>query len=166
MLFRSVPSEPRHHEYLNNLAGSSGTFNKREKEKKRIQKQEEKRIRKEQRKASSAGGGLDNMIAYVDEFGRISDTPPDPTKRQEVNAEEIELGVPKRTEEESSPDRTGRIDFFDTSKGFGFINEDGSRERYFVHISGMLDELKEGDKVFFEIERGPRGLNATKVRKG
>ena len=105
------------------------------------------------------------MLAYVDEHGRITNTPPDPTKRIEVNAEEIELGIPRREDVEESPDHMGRVDFFDTSKGFGFINEDGTRERFFVHVSGMIDEVKEGDKVIFEIERGPRGLNAAKVRK-
>lgn len=148
------------------MAGSSGTFNKREKEKKRLQKHEEKKLRKEERKANSSGGGLDSMMAYVDENGVITSTPPDPTKRKVIDAEEIELGIPRREKEEEAPDRTGRVDFFDTSKGFGFINEDGTRERYFVHISGMIDELKEGDKVIFEIERGPKGLNAVRVRKG
>lgn len=148
------------------MAGSSGTFNKREKEKKRLQKHEEKKVRKVERKANSSGGGLDSMMAYVDENGVITSTPPDPTKRKVVDAEEIELGIPRREKEEEAPDRTGRVDFFDTSKGFGFINEDNSRERFFVHISGMIDEVKEGDKVIFEIERGPKGLNAVRVRKG
>ena len=60
----------------------------------------------------------------------------------------------------------GKIDFFDTSKGFGFIRENGSQERYFVHVSGMMEEVGEGDKVIFELERGPKGMNAVKVRKG
>jgi hypothetical protein len=102
---------------------SSGSFNKREKEKKRQQKQEEKKRRKEERKANASGGGLDSMIAYVDENGMITSTPPDPTKRKEVDMEEIEMGVPRREHEEVSNERTGRVDFFDTSKGFGFIKE-------------------------------------------
>jgi cold shock CspA family protein len=81
-----------------------------------------------------------------------------------VNAEEIELGVPRRTDE--APEvRTGRIDRFDESRGFGFIQEDSTRERYFVHVSGMLEELREGDKVTFDLERGTRGLNAVGVKK-
>ena len=140
------------------------SFNKREQEKRRQQKQEEKERRKAERKANSGGGGLDSMIAYVDEFGRITDTPPDPTKRQEIKAEDIEIGVPKR-EDEAPVLRTGRIDRFDTSRGFGFIQEDGTRERYFVHVSALLDEVGEGDKVTFDLERGPRGLNAVGVKK-
>ena len=68
------------------MAGSSGTFNKREKEKKRLQKHEEKKVRKEERKANSSGGGLDSMMAYVDENGVITSTPPDPTKRKVIDA--------------------------------------------------------------------------------
>jgi cold shock CspA family protein len=140
------------------------SFNKREQEKRRQQKQEEKERRKAERKANSAGGGLDNMIAYVDEFGRITDTPPDPAKRQEIKAEDIEIGVPKRVEEVIT-ERTGRVDFFDASRGFGFIVEEGGRDRYFVHISGTLEDIKDNDRVTFELERGPKGLNAVQVKK-
>ncbi len=147
------------------MARSSATFSKREKEKKRRQKQQEKQARKEERKANASGGGLDNMMAYVDENGVITDTPPDPSNKIEVDAEEIVLGIPKKEEEDVPAERTGRIDFFDTSKGFGFINEDGTPERYFVHISGMIDEVGENDKVVFEIEKGPKGLNAVRVKK-
>lgn len=145
---------------------ASGSPNKRDLEKKRQQKQEEKQRRKEERKANSGGGGLDSMLAYVDENGQLTSTPPDPSKRKEVALEDIEIGVPRRTEEAVSNDRTGRIDFFDTSKGFGFIKEDGTQERIFVHISGLLDEVQANDKVIFETERGPRGMNAVRVRKG
>lgn len=147
---------------------SSGSFNKRDKEKKRQQKQEEKERRKEERKANSSGGGLDSMMAYVDENGQLTSTPPDPTKpkRKEIALEDIEIGVPRREHEEVSNERIGRIDFFDTSKGFGFIKEEGTQERFFVHISNLLDEVQANDKVIFEAERGARGMNAVRVRKG
>ena len=142
------------------------TFEKREKEKKRAQKQQEKKARKEERKANAAGGGLENMLAYVDENGQITDTPPDPTKRKPVDASEIELGIPKRSAEDEVPvDHVGRVDFFDTSKGFGFIVEDGTQLRYFVHVTGLLDDIKEGEKVTYELERGPKGMNAVRVKK-
>ncbi len=142
------------------------TFEKREKEKKRQQKQEEKKRKKEERKANSAGGGLENMMAYVDEFGRITSTPPDPTKvRKPIDISEIEIGVPKRVEEEMPAERTGRVDFFDDSKGFGFIKEEGTQERFFVHRTGLLDEVSEGLKVSFELERGQKGMNAVRVKK-
>ena len=141
-------------------------FEKREKEKKRLQKQEEKKRKKEERKANAPGGGLENMMAYVDENGRITSTPPDPTKvRKPIDISEIEIGVPRRVHVEPATERIGRVDFFDSSKGFGFINEDGTQERFFVHVSGLVDEVREGDKVNFEVERGQRGMNAVRVRK-
>ncbi len=141
------------------------TFEKRQKEKKRLQKKQEKQRKKEERKANPGGSSLDSMMAYVDEFGQIVDTPPDPANKVEIDASEIELGVPKREKVEIDPVHQGKLDFFDTSKGFGFINEIGSQERYFVHISGMIDEINEGDKVSFELERGPKGMNAVRVQK-
>lgn len=141
------------------------TFEKREKEKKKQQKRLEKLRKKEERKANATDGGLDSMMAYVDENGMLTDTPPDPSKRVEIDASEIELGVPKREKEEVDPLHSGKVDFFDTSKGFGFINEDGGRDRYFFHVSGILDEIREGDKVTYELERGPKGMNAVRVRK-
>lgn len=142
------------------------SLEKRDKEKKRQQKQEEKERRKAERKANSPGGGLENMMAYVDENGMITSTPPDPSKRIEVDASEIELGVPRRSKEDEIPvEHIGRVDFFDTSKGFGFIKEDGTQERYFVHVSGLLDEVKENDKVTYDVERGQKGMNAVRVRK-
>ena len=66
------------------MARSQETFGKKEKEKKRLKKREEKQKRKEERKANSnKGGDLDSMLAYVDEYGNITDTPPDPTKKRE-----------------------------------------------------------------------------------
>jgi cold shock CspA family protein len=142
------------------------TFEKREKEKKRQQKQEEKKRKKEERKANSPGGGLENMMAYVDENGQITSTPPDPTKvRIPIDASTIELGVPKRVEVEVAAERVGQVDFFDSSKGFGFIRETGTQERFFVHVSGLIDEVSEGTKVQFEIERGQKGMNAVRVKK-
>lgn len=140
------------------------SFNKREQEKRRQQKQEEKAKRKAERKANSGGGGLDNMIAYVDEFGRITDTPPDPAKRQEIKAEDIEIGVPKREDVPPEP-LTGRLDRFDDARGFGFIQETGGPGRYFVHVSALLEEVRVGDTVTFELERGPRGMNAVRVKR-
>ncbi len=141
------------------------TFEKREKEKKRLQKQEEKKRKKEERKANSSGGGLENMMAYVDEFGRITSTPPDPSKRMEIDASQIEIGVPKRVEVPLETVRTGRVDFFDDAKGFGFINEIGTQERFFVHRTGLIDEVADGNQVTFELERGQKGMNAVRVRK-
>ncbi len=57
----------------------------------------------------------------------------------------------------------GTVKFFNTTKGFGFIQEEDSNNEYFVHISGLTDRISEGDKVEFELEQGKKGMNATNV---
>ena len=66
------------------------------------------------------------MMAYIDEDGNIVDTPPDETNKEKIDASSIEISVPKKVDEEPSV-RTGRVVFFDESKGYGFINEDGTQ---------------------------------------
>lgn len=105
----------------------------------------------------------DDMIAYVDEFGQITDTPPDPTARVEVKLEDIEIGIPKREEEEYDPIRSGIVTFFNESKGFGFIRDLETQESVFVHVNNTKEEIRENNKVRFETEQGPRGLAAVKV---
>ncbi len=60
--------------------------------------------------------------------------------------------------------KNGTVKFFNESKGFGFIVEDGSKQEYFVHISGLIDEVRQGDAVEFELKEGRKGLNAVSVR--
>jgi CspA family cold shock protein len=59
---------------------------------------------------------------------------------------------------------TGTVKFFNNSKGFGFIKDDASDKEYFVHVSGVKDEIKENDKVTFELQEGKKGLNAVNVK--
>jgi cold shock CspA family protein len=147
------------------MASSQETFNKREKEKKRLKKRLDKQKKGEQRKANAQGGGLENMMAYVDENGRITDTPQNPSDRKKIDVESIRIGVPKREELEVTSIRKGRVDFFNSSKGFGFIKETDTQERYFVHVNGLTEEIKENDVVTFEIERSFKGMNAVNVKK-
>lgn len=149
------------------MAGSQETYGKKEREKKRLKKQEEKRKKREERKAmSNKGGSLESMLVYVDENGHFTDTPPDPTQKVEIAAEDIVLGIPKKEEmEPEDPVREGTVDYFDSSKGFGFIIDAENKERYFVHISGCKDEIIEGNRVSFELERGQKGMNAVRVSK-
>lgn len=60
--------------------------------------------------------------------------------------------------------KNGTVKFFNESKGFGFITEDGSNQEYFVHISGLIDEVRQGDAVEFELKEGRKGMNAVSVR--
>ncbi|WP_094766273.1 cold-shock protein [Aquimarina agarivorans] len=54
--------------------------------------------------------------------------------------------------------------FFNESKGFGFVIDDDTKQDYFVHISGLIDEVREGDEVEFELKEGRKGLNAINVK--
>ena len=59
---------------------------------------------------------------------------------------------------------TGLVKFFNETKGYGFIKEDESGKEYFVHVSGLIDEINENDKVTFDLEEGKKGLNAVNVK--
>ena len=58
----------------------------------------------------------------------------------------------------------GTVKFFNESKGFGFITEEGSNKEHFVHVTGLIDEIRENDEVEFELQEGKKGLNAVNVR--
>jgi cold shock CspA family protein len=143
------------------MARSQQTFNKKEKEKKRLKRREEKAKKKEARKAEK-GGGI--PFAYVDHNGNLTDTPPDPSMKVKVDAETINLDYKKEKVEED-PIRKGKVAYFDTSKGFGFITDSENQEKYFTHVSGLLEEIAENDKVTFELEKGLKGMNAVRVKK-
>ena len=147
------------------MAKSQQTYSKKEKEKKRLKKREDKLKKKEARKAEKTPG-ID--FAYVDFNGNLVDTPPDPSMKVEVEAEDIVLGIPKKEEgdrEAFDPVRLGKVSFFDDSKGFGFIIDDENNEKYFTHVSGLIDKIAENDAVSFELEKGQRGMNAVKVTR-
>lgn len=148
------------------MAKSQETFNKKEAEKKRLKKKQDKEQKKLERKANAKiGPKLEDMLAYVDEFGNITSTPPDPRRKKiENKLEEISIGVSKQSAERKSNLRTGTVTFFNESKGYGFIKDSETHESIFVHLNGLVDKIKENNKVTFEVEMGPKGLNATKVR--
>ena len=140
----------------------SNSFNKKELEKKRAQKRKEKKKRKEERKANSGNGSLDEMIAYVDENGVITDEMPDPEKKQKVDVKDIEVSTPKKQEQEDVVLK-GRVEHFKEDKGYGFIKDIASTEKYFFHITDAFPQIAEGDVVSFELVKGNRGLNAVKI---
>lgn len=148
------------------MGRSTETFSKKEKEKKRIKKALDKKEKAEDRKSnSSKGKSLDDMMAYIDENGNISSTPPDPTKKKKFISDDIQIGIARQEDIPMDTVRTGKISFFNESKGYGFITDLQTQESIFVHINAFTEPLKEGDKVTFETEKGQKGLNAIKVKK-
>lgn len=144
------------------------SFSKKEKEKKRIKKREEKQKKKEARKQDSKDNPQGIQFAYVDYNGNLTDTPPDPDLKVEVELEDIQISVPKsefKEEDKFDPVHEGQVSYFDPSKGFGFIIDSASQEKYFTHISGHLDEIAENNTVSFELEKGLKGMNAVRVKK-
>ncbi len=148
------------------MAKSQQSWNKKEREKKK-QKDKQDKAEKMQERRTSGGGGkrLEDMMAYVDEYGNIVDSPPDPSKRREVNIDDIVIGVPKQ--EPGDPAdflRTGTITFYNDAKGFGFIRDARTGESIFVHVNNAEGQLGENVKVTFETEKGPKGLSAVRVK--
>lgn len=147
------------------MGRSQETFNKKEvknkKEKKRKDKAKKKLIKKETGKKSS----FDDMIAYVDEYGKISSTPPDPNKKILVEANGIELSATKNEPAKKSDYiRKGVVTFFNESKGFGFIRDMENNQSVFVHANNLQEIIKENNIVSFEIGKGPKGPTALKVK--
>src|SRR6185312_1084435 len=143
------------------MGRSQETVGKKEKEKKKAKKKQDKEEKKQERKANnSKGKSLEDMMAYIDEYGNITSTPPDPKRKLVVNHEDIQLGAAKREEEGPPALRTGKVSFFNESKGYGFIIDQNTRESIFVHANGLQTQIKENDIVTFETERGPKGLMA------
>ena len=141
------------------------TFNKKDVRNKKEKKRKEKEKKRLARKESEKKGSLEDMIAYVDENGMITSTPPDATKKKEIKAENIEVSVPKREEIDLTDTiRKGIITYFNDSKGFGFIKDSETKESVFVHINNVLEEIKENNVVVFEVEMGPKGPAAINVK--
>lgn len=117
------------------------------------------------RKENEKSGSLDDMIAYVDEYGRITDSPPDPEEKDEIKVEDIEIGIPsKDSEEQLDPTRRGVVNFFNESKGYGFIKDLETKKDFFVHVNNTHDEIREGNLVTFEIGSGQKGPAAMNVK--
>jgi cold shock CspA family protein len=148
------------------MGKSQETFSKKEKEKKKQQKKREKEERLAERRANAKEGQtLEDMLAYVDEFGNITSTPPDKTKKTVVREQDIVIGSRNTEGAESTSIRKGRVMFFNTSKGYGFIKDEQTQESIFVHINALNIPIKDNDKVTFETQRGPKGLTAINFKK-
>ena len=147
------------------MGRSQQTWNKKEREKKKQKKREDKEKKKELRKEQQAASGPDNMIAYVDEYGNITSTPPDPAKKEKIKVENIEVSIPKKeTNKDLESERTGVVNFFDESKGYGFITDSETNESIFVHINSIIESIKINDRVSYKVVQGKKGLNAIDVK--
>jgi cold shock CspA family protein len=89
--------------------------------------------------------------------------PPIPRGKRKIKAEHIEISVPKKEDWDEPSAFRGRVEFFNDEKGFGFIKSLDSHDKFFFHVSGLIDEVQENDIVNYELERGQRGMNAVRV---
>ncbi len=141
------------------------SWKKKDREQRKQKEKNEKAEKMQHRKDNTKKKSFDDMIAYLDENGNLSAKPPDPRKKVEVKLEDIQIGVPEYvppTEEELT--RTGKVTFFNDAKGFGFIKDLVSQQSVFVHVNNLDSPIQENDRVSFQVESGPRGLSAVKVK--
>jgi cold shock CspA family protein len=145
------------------MGRSKETFGKKEVRNKRMQKRKDKEKRKLEKKEQGKQS-MDDIIAYVDENGMITDTPPDLSQKQEIDASTIEIGTPKKEFREDNTLRQGTVTKFDASKGYGFIVDTSTKESIFFHINDCEGEIKYGNLVEFDTEKGLKGIKAKDVR--
>lgn len=139
------------------------TFSKKEKREKKAKKKQDKAQKMEERKVhNNKGKGLDEMMAYLDEYGNLTSVPPPAGRRKEINVQDIVLGAAPVEAEEVR--RKGVVSFF-SDKGYGFIIDNRSKEKIFVHKNELAQVVREGDKVTFEMEKTARGYSAIRVEK-
>jgi cold shock CspA family protein len=138
------------------------SYNKKEREKKRRKRKQNKAEKKKQKKED---GNTPLEFMYMDENGNLSASPPDPNKKEVINAEDIEVGIAKSEGQDQNKFRKdGFVKFFNAEKGYGFIQEAVSNTDYFTHVDNLIDPIQENDKVLFEIGSGPKGPMAINVQ--
>ena len=131
------------------------TTNKKEKEKKKAKAKQEKAQKMLDRKQNTKKGkSLEEMMAYVDENGNLSSTPPGAPGQKTLNT---------TTTKDSA--RKGTLTSFNDAKGYGFITDLMTKESIFVHASSFKQLIQKNDAVSFEIERNAKGASAVNVRK-
>ena len=132
------------------------TTNKKEKEKKKAKAKQEKAQKMLDRKLNTQKGkSLEEMMAYVDENGNLSSTPPG-TRGQKTT---------DTTADTKDRTRKGTLTSFNDAKGYGFITDLMTKESIFVHASSFKQLIQKNDAVSFEIERSAKGASAVNVRK-
>ncbi|MCF8225070.1 MAG: cold shock domain-containing protein [Bacteroidales bacterium] len=145
------------------MGRSRETFNKKKVRTTKEKKRKDKLAKKQQKKETEKKSGLDDMLAYVDAYGNITSTPPEEDKKVESKLEDIEISVPRDTSEPQDLIREGVVEMYDTQKGFGFIRDSISKESVFFHVNNTRDDVSVGNRVSFEMEKGPKGMVANNV---
>lgn len=140
------------------------TFGKKEVRNKQLKKRKDKEKRRLEKKEQGKNS-FDDMIAWVDENGQICSEPPSPENKLEVKAENIEVSIPRGGVKSIESVSKGKINNFDKSKGYGFINSNQYQDSIFFHINDCTQEVKAGDKVEFKTEKGHKGLKAVNIKK-
>jgi len=147
------------------MAKAHETSSKKEVRIKKEKKRKEKEKKRLERKDGKVVNGFDDMIAYVDEFGNLTSTPPDASQKKIINLEDISISVPRNLNADNEDSvRKGVVTFFNDSKGFGFIKDSTTHEDIFVHINGLIESIKENNKVTYEVVKGTKGPNAVNVK--
>lgn len=143
------------------MGRSRETYGKKEVRNKKEKKRKAKEQRRQERKENAGKSGLDDMIAYVDENGNLSETPPDPNDKTEIDPEDIDISIPKNADlPEEDLIRKGVVTYYNDEKGFGFIKDKQTNESVFVHVKNIKEPIKENNIVTFKVEKGPKGLVA------
>ena len=145
--------------------GRSESFGKKDVRSKQLQKRKDKEKRREEKKERGKSKSFDDMLAWVDENGRICSEPTSSEKKPEVKAENIEVSIPKGGIIKKEAVIKGKIINYDVTKGFGFINSMQLNDSVFFHINECSWDVKTGDKVEFEKEKGQKGLKAFNIKK-
>ena len=137
------------------------TSGKREREKIKQTKRLDKQRKREERQ-SSGSRNFEEMLAYVDENGVLHTTPPEVGEREEIDASQIEVSVPRRSEPEEIVPFEGRVEYFDAAKGYGFIRNSDNGEKYFFQAvltaSAFLG-------FWIPVERNGLSMKSDKSRK-
>lgn len=129
-----------------------------------MRKAQDKKEKMQMRKNNKEKGKkLEDMMAYLDENGNLTDQPADPRKKKIFKQEDILVSVPKLEDLPEPEPRKGVVAFFNDHKGFGFINDLETRERLFVHVNDLLAPIKENDRVTYRPGKGPKGPIAMEV---
>ena len=95
-------------------------------------------------------------------WDEVTSVPPELRQKEEINQEDILISTPKK-EDVAPVILRGRVDYFNEAKGFGFIRDLSGTEKYFFHVNNVVTDVREGNIVTFDLERGAKGMNAVNI---